>query len=174
MSISITVTGTPPMVFNKRIEKAVLDATLALQDMGEITAETMRNHITTNTKRQPASGRLADSIQAHITPLGVGVGKIADLPEYWYVQNYGTKFIKGTKFLPGSKDGTPTTVRGDFGGEKPDSALQGIPGGSGTIMSHPGQFGVTAFKYIEPKNYISKTVSFVKSTWSTFMKSRIV
>lgn len=136
---------------------------------GEMSANYMRDCIVQNTKRRPSTGELANSIRVSVedsqTMYKVSVGKLEELPIYWYVINYGKK-LDGTMFIPGGGK----RVRGDFGGEKPDSAYQGTPGGAGVRMNHPGSFGVTAKLSVYPgMGFVEKTKNWLLTNFTSLL-----
>jgi hypothetical protein len=149
--------GLSPTEFAVKIGKNVEKVKLGTFRAAQETARHMKEEIETSTLRHPSTGRLSKSIRTHKTSTGYGVGKITDLPPYWYVQNYGAK-VSGGKFIPGGGK----KVRGDFAGNAPDGQFAGQPGGAGEKMNHPGKFVVQASHPIEPKRYIEKTKNWLR------------
>lgn len=135
-----------------------------IKNLGEATAQNMKQNIEASTLRKPSTGTLADSIKTYYfsdpQKSTLGVGLFDDLPIYWYVMNYGAT-VSGTPFVPGMGK----TVGGDFGGDRPNPSYQGTPGGGGVRFNHPGAHAMRAFLVVTPKNYIEKTLFWLQSKW---------
>ncbi len=169
LKITVHQSGTTPKEMALKIEEGSRRLEGLMIRLGRETAEYMGGVVKAETKRHPATGTLASSIQSEVIPgilFTVGVGKVLDLPPYWHVINYGVKLTDGQAFIPGGGK----RVSGDFGGNSPDSQYQGVEGGAGVVMNHPGNFAVKAFKAIEGKNYIEKTASWLTGRWRGLVK----
>ncbi len=168
LKVSVQTKGVKPEEMILRIGDKIANIERAMRELGNQTAEKMRDTISINTLRKPASSALSNAIQAHEETIGgnftVGVGKKDVLPPYWYVVNYGVKFT-GEDFIPGGGKG----VRGDFGGNAPDSTYGGRAGGAGARMTYPGKFVVAAKNPIQPMNYIEKTSTWLNGYFGTFI-----
>lgn len=147
------------------IDSIVDDTEKILALMAKDGVEYMRQYIISNTKRQPSENLLAKSIDYFkIDDNSYGIGKISDLPEYWYVINYG-KMFDGGNFYPGGGK-SPKEQRGNFNGEMPLPRFAGVPGGGGAKFSVSSPyFTMTANNYVNPMNYIESTLSYLKSKY---------
>jgi len=147
----------------------IVDYETKIKFAGEMAADFMRNCISDDIKRQPSTGTLANSIKVTEENLPnmykVSVGKLDELPIYWYVINYGKK-LDGSLFIPGGGK----VVSGDFGGERPDSNYQGEAGGAGVRMNYPGKFGVKAYKAVEGKGFVEKTKNWLATNIVSLLK----
>lgn len=171
--IKIEQRGQKPKDFMKDVKKNCEAITQAMSDLGDMTATMMASFVMTSTKRQPATGRLADAITKQIKPgidvSAVGIGEKTKLPPYWFVVNYGVK-LDGSPFIPG--DGA--TIPGTFDGNPPDSAYRGIPGGGGERFGKDARrkSAVKATVPIEPMNYIEKTQTWLDVQWKQYIQAR--
>lgn len=145
MSIPFTVTysttGKDPLHWIARLEQSFhFELQAKLAELGEITAERMREIIQASIKRPPAEGTLEKSIQSEILNstggVMIGIGRVIDLPPYWEVLNDGG-------YLP------PPAV-GYFGEENPP-----IRGASGEKWTDdPSKYSMVPKKLTEPVKYV--------------------
>ena len=88
-----------PKQFIILVKKKYAKVEQKVRELGLLTTDIMKLNVTAGIKRPPATGNLAKSIKCHVFPELVGVGKINELPVYWYVVNYG-KYFGGGNFIP--------------------------------------------------------------------------
>jgi len=160
-----------------KIDKKVADLEGSIVTLGNEAARRMRDTIDATTYRSPSTGTLRDSIEVHVNEakafnsFSVGIGRISDLPIYWSVMNYGVT-RSGVDFYPGRPAGASVSkgVRGSFQGQPPEAGLAGstvAPGKS--RFSHSREFFIRSGSPVAPKNYIEKTIFWLRSNWTSFM-----
>ena len=171
--INIEVKGKKPNEFMKDVMKNIDGINQGMNELGDMAVTMMASFIMTSTKRQPATGRLANSITKQVkfgTDISaVGIAEKAKLPLYWFVINYGAK-LDGSLFIPGGG----AIVPGSFDGERPDSTYAGIPGGAGERFRKDARrnMAIKATIPVEPMNYIEKTQSWLDMNWKQYIQSR--
>lgn len=171
--IKVELKGKKPKDFMKDVMKNIDSIQQGMSDLGDVAVTMMASFIMTSTKRQPATGRLADSITKQVKigtdVSAVGIAEKSKLPPYWYVMNYGAK-LDGSPFIPG--DGA--IVPGSFDGERPNPDYKGIPGGAGARFRKDGRrnIAVKATIPVEPMNYIEQTQAWMDMNWKQYIQSR--
>ena len=122
--------------------------------LGQRTAIYMQNYINSKRKRRGGTGRLAKAMNFEgFTSAGLvswGIGRIASLPDYWYVINYG-KMVTGGAFVPFKGKFIP----GSFEGSQPNSALKG--GVEKFNIGDGSNMGMRPKSVVRPMNYIQAT-----------------
>ena len=168
--IKVTQKGSAKKMLND-IKKNIAYVEVATNTFGDRAVNYMANIITTSTKRQPSTGKLANAIKKYTTAgdmFEMGIGRVGDLPEYWHVVNYGMT-MSGEPFIPGRGQ----KVRGSFGWARPDSAYAGVAGGEGVRYKTGKGFAVQAKSVIEPMNYLEKTWTWFDMEWPNYIKSKM-
>lgn len=162
-TIKMEVVGFPLKI--DMVKGKVREIELKLRELGNQTAENMRANI--EPRRTPSTGRLASSIQAHLEPWGVGVGKVDLMPPYWFVVNYGAYYPEATRpFVPGGGEYRPVW----FGDGAPDLSKRGVGGSRATSWDRISRVGGSIPSPISPMNYIEKTTNWLQSNWVNFLR----
>jgi hypothetical protein len=171
--IKAELRGKKPKEFMKDVMKNIDGINQAMSDLGDTATYMMASFVMTSTKRQPATGNLANSITKRVT-IGVntslvGIAEKSRLPPYWYVMNYGMK-TDGSPFIPGGG----AVVPGSFDGERPDPAYAGVAGGAGARFGKDGRrnMAIKATIPVEPMNYIEQTQAWLDMNWKQYIQSR--
>jgi len=166
MKVTVTPAFKSKEIVNSTLASSWPEFQSGGMDIGEKLLDYMRNYINSNTKRQGATGNLANHIDI-TKEAGAGLGKvfwgIGDIDvlnsfaKYWYVLNYGVYIGSQEPFIPGKPKGASIRqVPGYFGsGNAPDSSLKGIGGESFTYSKN--NFVITP-GVIRPINYIQSTI----------------
>jgi len=88
----------------KDLDNIEIKSKVDMAKLGETTVTVMQDYIKGSIKREGSTKKLETSIKSYIFDLGkqiiVGVGKVAELPIYWAVQNFGSSHLLG-KMIPG-------------------------------------------------------------------------
>lgn len=163
ISIKVIQKGGGVKEFLTDINERVLGIKNSLRLLGGDAQDRMRNIINSEKVRRGSKNELEDAIRVHELKDGVGVGKISELPLYWYVLNYGTKYKTGEKFIP------PANL-GHFEGTAPSSNLHETGGGTDR-WTHTGNRKdfLMKPKVFTPINYIEKTLSWIDSRIKTIL-----
>ena len=153
-------------------EKATKINKFLVDFAGEV-ADTMRNIITSNKKRQGGTNLLENTIDVEIIPDGVGVGNIDKLNTvvpYWAMLNWGGMVALKAQKVPGFFSMTG----GPFMGNPPDSSKAGTgPSGGGKEYFYYTPRGINFPHYmmivknpITGINFVEKTQDWVKNQFA--------
>lgn len=151
MQIKVTTRGKRPEVWLRQIHAQIHPEMQAeLVELGELTAQRMKEIIESSIKRIGATGRLENSIKSDLLSstagVSIGIGKISEMPPYWEVLNDGG-------YVPPANRGFFSSGLGLSGQGTPP-----ISGASGDQWIHTGAKGdycLNPKKPIDPVGYIN-------------------
>jgi len=167
ISIDVKRIGTTPRQFKKQVDIHFLTTKEATIKLAEESAIRMRNIISSQKKKDRGTvGRLEKAIDIHTlintkANYSIGVGKIAQLPRYWAVVNFGGRYTI-PEIVP--KRRKVLKFSGNYSVSFP------YLGASNVLASDP-YAGETVYtprtkarpQVISPMNYVQKTIDWVNS-----------
>lgn len=153
---SITVAGVDEL--NKALEAKAKDIEPILKKIALDTQKQMRSYI--KPRRKGSTGTLSKSIKIYKRRSGKGivsyhVGDPADMPEYWYVVNYGGY--------------TPPPTRGYFGNKQ--APRGGIQNERWHYKDSNSFYYIKPNKQIRPMRFIEKTQAYVAKKFDRDFKN---
>ena len=152
MEIKVTTKGAPkPDIWIRQVHAQFHPEMQArLVELGELTAQRMRDIIQDSIKRLGSSGRLENSIKSEILSstagVTIGIGRISELPIYWEVINDGG-------YVPPANRGFFASGLGTSGMGSPP-----MSGAGGEQWIHTGSRGdylLNPKKPIDPVGYVN-------------------
>ena len=143
ISVRVIQKGLKPNEIIAKTQHIHVSSKIQLGVIAKRTAEYIVATITQNSKNPPSQGGIRNNMKAEKTATGYGIGKIADLPDYWLGQNYGhggyTITAKNVKYLK-------------FKGKNGKWVYRK------SVHNHP----------IRPINFVEKGIVFILSQLATF------
>jgi hypothetical protein len=165
-SVSLKVLGINEAMANiRQIESGVNNRMLSL---GDATVIHLQKTISSSAKRG-STGALGKAIKRYEGDTGtlhwVGIGKYDELPRYWHVVNYGTRFGSTSPYVP------PANLGFFPGHTAPNAGKRPSGNAKGEAWTHTGSgsdFFMKPSKPIRPMNYIETTLAYIASIWANY------
>lgn len=98
--IKVRTKGKNPLQWFKEVEKEInYNFANKIAILGDQTAQRMGEIIKNSAKRE-STGLLGNSIKSEILSMGIGIGRISELPLYWELINDGGTYVTKETFIP--------------------------------------------------------------------------